>query len=269
MKRYQMTFLLVFLFVLPATAQRGAVMPVLFLNGSGAHVELPSALTDKLVNATVEGWVRWESLNKWSRVFDFGKEGNAAVLQNERETTTLFFTVWDRAGKMHRAQGFKAIEVGKWQHMSIVSGKTGMLLYVNGELVGEEPYVTPFNAISGGKNYLGKSNWTEDEPFHGYIADFRVWSKARSQAEIQQTMFTQLKGDETGLAGYWRFESAEGTQSADLTTNGFNANLVAGASVMSAPGPPISMVSMEPEIPAGIPPIDLHKLILGVALTDH
>lgn len=269
MKRYLLTTLLALTLALPAMAQQGQVMPVLFLNGTGAHVELPSLLTQKLVNATVEGWVKWESLNKWSRVFDFGKEGNAAVLQNERETATLFFSLWDRSGKLHRAQGFKAIEQGKWQHMAIVCGKTGMQLYVNGERVGEDSYVIPFNAISGGTNYLGKSNWDSDAPFHGYIADFRVWSEARSQSEIQQTMFTQIKGDEAGLAGYWRFTNAEGAQSPDLTAAGFHAKLHAGAAVMNAPGPPISLVSLDPEVPPGIPPAELHKLMAEVALEDH
>lgn len=88
----------------PLWGQQGPVMPVLFLNGTGAHIVLPASITDNLVNETVEGWVRWESLNKWSRVFDFGKEGNAAVLQNERENATLFFSILDRTGKLHRAQ---------------------------------------------------------------------------------------------------------------------------------------------------------------------
>jgi len=269
MKRFAMMNLLVLLFLGSINAQQGPVMPVLFLNGNGAHAELPRELTDNLVNATVEGWVRWESLNKWSRIFDFGKEGNAAVLQNERETTTLLFSIWDRSGKLHRAQGFKVIEENTWQHMAIVSGKTGMRLYVNGKQVGENDYVLPFNAVSGGKNYIGKSNWPDDDPFHGYIADFRVWSTARSQSEIQQTMFTQLKGDEPHLAGYWRFESAQANQSQDLSPNALHATLSNGATVMNAPGPPISMVSLKPDTPQGMPPADLHKLMLEVALSDH
>ncbi|MDA0711536.1 MAG: LamG domain-containing protein, partial [bacterium] len=189
-----LTFALLFTL---ASAQQTQVMPVLFLNGTGAYAELPGPVTDNLVNATIECWVLWESLHKWSRVFDFGKEGNAAVLQNERETPTLFFSVWDRSGKMYRAEGLKAIETGKWQHMAIVSGKAGMQLYVNGERIGENAYVMPFSAISGGRNYLGRSNWPDDEPFHGFIADYRVWATARTASEIRQTMFTQLKGDES------------------------------------------------------------------------
>ncbi|MDP6042043.1 MAG: LamG domain-containing protein, partial [Candidatus Latescibacteria bacterium] len=249
----------------PSSGQQGQVMPVLFLNGTGAHVVLPASVTDKLVNATVEGWVRWESLNKWSRVFDFGKEGNAAVLQNERENATLFFSIWDRTGKLHRAQAFKIIKTNTWQHMAITCGKTGMRLYVDGKLAGEDPLKLPFNAISGGTNYLGKSNWPDDGPFHGYIADFRIWSTPRSEAEIRQTMFSQLKGDEPGLTGYWRFDKMEGTTSPDLTASDRSANLIGGATVMNAPGPPISLVSLTPP---GIPPVDLHKLLVRAALKD-
>ena len=249
----------------PLWAQQGSVMPVLFLNGTGAHVVIPASATDNLINATIEGWVRWESLNKWSRVFDFGKEGNAAVLQNERENATLFFSIWDRTGKLHRAEAVKAIKTNTWQHMAITCGKTGMKLYVDGKLAGEDPLKLPFNAVSGGTNYIGKSNWPDDGPFHGYLADFRIWSTSRSQAEIRQTMFTQLKGNEPGLTGYWRFETMEGTTSPDIATPGRNASLIAGATVMNAPGPPISLQSLTPP---GIPPVDLHKLLVRAALRD-
>ena len=59
-------------------------------------------------------------------------------------------TIWDRTGKMHRAEGFKVIKTGTWQHMAIVCGKVGMKLYVDGKLAGEDPLKLPFNAISGG-----------------------------------------------------------------------------------------------------------------------
>lgn len=79
-----------------ATGQGGNVTNMLFLNGNQAHVVLPTEVTDNLVNTTVEGWVKWESFKKWARVFDFGKESNAAVLQNERATPTLNFSIYDQ-----------------------------------------------------------------------------------------------------------------------------------------------------------------------------
>jgi tellurite resistance protein len=38
---------------------------------------------------------------------------------------------------------------------------------------------------------------------------------------------------------------------------------------MNAPGPPISLVSIEPETPPGVPSLDTHRLMLQIALADH
>ena len=75
-------------------------MPVLFLDGK-SHVELPRNLFDRTTKATIEVWVKWNRFNKWSRVFDFGREGNAVVLQIEKTSNTLNYRIWDRSGKRH------------------------------------------------------------------------------------------------------------------------------------------------------------------------
>jgi tellurite resistance protein len=54
-----------------------------------------------------------------------------------------------------------------------------------------------------------------------------------------------------------------------LTAAGLSASLAAGAAIMNAPCPPISLVSLEPEAPPGIPSQDTHKLMVEVALADH
>ncbi|MFK5971063.1 MAG: hypothetical protein QM487_13225 [Candidatus Marithrix sp.] len=41
--------------------------------------------------------------------------------------------------------------------------------------------------------------------FSGEIDEVRIWSVARSQAEIQASMNSTLTGSESGLAAYYNF----------------------------------------------------------------
>ena len=182
-------------------------MPVLFLDGR-SHVELPRNLFDRMTQATIEVWVKWNRFNNWSRVFDFGREGNAIVLQNEKSSNTLNYRIWDISGKQHGAQAKKAVNTGVWYHIAAVSGVGGMEFYINGRLVDRDDFSGSLSEGAGGTNFIGKSNWPKDKMFEGYISELRIWSKKRSQAEIRYAMETALTGTEDGLFAYYRFTEA-------------------------------------------------------------
>ena len=75
---------------------------VLYLDGKGGFVQLPTGVCSGVSEATVEAWVKWESFSKWSRVFDFGREGNASMVQNHEKSSTLNFVIRDRGKTRHR-----------------------------------------------------------------------------------------------------------------------------------------------------------------------
>lgn len=62
--------------------------------------------------------------------------------------------------------------------------------------------------------------------FQGKVDDVRIWSRALSQAEIQDYMLRPLTGTEPGLAGYWRLDEGAGTTTADATGHGNTGTLV-------------------------------------------
>ena len=53
-------------------------------------------------------------------------------------------------------------------------------------------------------------------PFRGMIDEFRVWSVARSEAEIAASLAVPLAGDEVGLLAYYTFDEGVGSTSANL-----------------------------------------------------
>lgn len=218
-------------------------IPALELNGKGSYVVLSPKLTEGLLECTVEAWIRWDKFANWSRVFDFGKEGNAAVLQNEKKGNTLHFAIWDRNGSRQRVTAKNAIKKGQWHHVAVTTNGSEMAIYVDGERLGGDGigfkeralgkiYVPDFTQVHGGTNYVGRSHWQDDDYFVGAIAEFRVWRVTRSDWQIAEAMGRQLSGNEDGLAGYWRFDG----DAKDLSGNELHGVLM-GTAISSQSGP--------------------------------
>jgi hypothetical protein len=82
------------------------------------------------------------------------------------------------------------------------------------------------------------------EYFKGDIAEFRIWSVARTPAEIQANMFVSLCTPQPNLWVYWKFdESLPNDTVFDHSGNGrdgslvpFGATRVASFAPLSAPG---------------------------------
>lgn len=108
---------------------------------------------------------------------------------------------------------------GRWTHFAFVSSQTNnggagsMQIYMNGQLLASK---------SGGGTF---QNAAEDliiggSSFAGAISEFRVWSVARSAAQILQNMNNPLVGNEPALLAYYRFNEASGVAIHDSVAGG-------------------------------------------------
>jgi tetratricopeptide (TPR) repeat protein len=208
-------------------------MHVIHFDGRSGYIQLPSNIFDQENNATIEAWVKWEEFNKWSRVFDFGREGNAVVVQNEKTSSKINFRIWDRGGKQKGTQANKAVNKNTWHHLAVVCGYQGMKIYVDGRLYDEDDYSGGLSQASGGNNLIGKSNWPKDKMFEGFMAEFRVWNYQRSQQEIQKTMRRALSGAEEGLIGYWPMNVVENGEIQDKSSRSNNAQIIGNAELVA------------------------------------
>jgi hypothetical protein len=197
----------------------------LILNGGG-YGKLPDNLTAGVMNSTVEFWVQWNRLENWSRVIDFGKEGNAFVICNEKDTSSLLFRIYDKESKSHTIRLRKVIKLKRWYHIAVVSGSGGMKIYVDGQLKGSDTYTGGMGVASGGTNYIGRSNWVNDAPFSGCIAELRIWNVQKAAGDIIGNMSRVLVGDEPGLVGYWRFAEMGQREEANLVSNTTFGNIL-------------------------------------------
>jgi len=228
------TFILLTVITTLITPSAFAVNRVLSLDGDGDYVELPQNIFNELDEATVEGWIKWEKLGKFSRFFDFGALKRNMLVYCFVYTNHLGFALYDENGSQHRIAVEGILSEGTWCHIAAVSGKSGMKLYFNGVLVGENPYDGSFSRISGENNLLGQDNSSENRPtLNGQLDEVRVWSVARTEKQIRDTMFTSLHGDEPSLVGYWRFEDKNNIAT-DSSPNRSDGKLVGDAHCVEA-----------------------------------
>jgi len=224
---------------LPDSARLARIHQVLRLDGTNSFVELPPGIFNELDEATVEGWVKWESFRNMSRFFDFGEAWHSINVQNRERTPNLQFEIATQPG----LQNISAINIpgllrpNEWCHVAAVSGKLGMKLYFNGVLVGTHAYGGSFAATQSGQNaYLGRAAWgfTSDEDFHGQMNEVRVWKVARTEEQIQENMFRQMTGTEPALAAVWNFARVENGFVRDAGPGAHHGRLIGNAKVVGA-----------------------------------
>jgi hypothetical protein len=57
--------------------------------------------------------------------------------------------------------------------------------------------------------YLGYDQYFTSH-YKGFIMDVRLWNVTRTQTQLQNSMNSQLTGNETGLVGYWKLNDGSG-----------------------------------------------------------
>ena len=119
------------------------------------------------------------------------------------------------------------ILIGSWSHIALTYDGTIYKLYVNGALVNSYTGGIQFQNLATklfyGNGYNGYWNGSMDEA--------RVWSTARTQAEIQQFMNSELVGTESGLLSYFKFNqgTANENNTALISVTDSSSNNVSGS----------------------------------------
>jgi len=134
------------------------------------------------------------------------------------------------------------VRAGVWQHIAFVYGDRGSRFLVNGRCVkdykearGHTPQFRGDPIILGG---------AESSFFSGEMDELRLWSVARTEAQIKETKNRTIAPSEPGLVGYWRFDEGDGKVARDLSPSAAHAQL--GDSAMPDKNDPLWLVSDAP-----------------------
>ncbi len=172
---------------------------VLHFDGNGSYLELPPHSLDGYKAITVEAWVRAERLGFFTRFFEFGTQKDRLV------------ACWGSGYNVHIShsanpygnhRGFLSRnENNGWIHLAVVSDGNSFMGYLNGEIILQRRFETPFNPSGNGKKYyFGKDTFGgEEEDFVGQMDEIRIWSKALSAEEIKAGLARRLPWGSSNL----------------------------------------------------------------------
>lgn len=111
-------------------------------------------------------------------------------------------------------------DTNRWYHVAVVYDYTSrnVSYYVNGSLVATGSGFATQSVNLTSNCFIGKS-YDNSRSFCGDIAEVRVWKTGRSQAEIAASMY-ELRGAQTDLVAYWKFDEGAGNTVKDHSGNG-------------------------------------------------
>ncbi|MBI5497669.1 MAG: InlB B-repeat-containing protein [Deltaproteobacteria bacterium] len=182
-------------------------------DGTNDHVSIPDATAlDLSTSYTVEAWIKPAAF-MWL----------AGIVSKYHSPSANGYTLRLGASGNYDGINFDGMETaggilhpGRWQHVAAVYDGAARHVYVNGlehALTG-----TSFVPAANTDPVMIGSDFN-NRFFAGAIDEVRIWSTARSQAEILASAFTTVAYDESGLVAYYRFdEGVAGGDNAARTT---------------------------------------------------
>jgi len=190
---------------LAATATRAAGKDgtSLKLDGtSTSYATLPTGIVKTLSDFTISAWVKMDALSTWMRMFDFGvsttqymfltvQQGTPTV--NGVKLSTVRYAVKNGGTELNVSANF-AFPLDTWTHLAVTQSGNTAKLYINGALAATNANLTikPSQLTASGTitgttlNYLGKSQFN-DPLLKGSIDEFKIYSRALSDAEIAES----------------------------------------------------------------------------------
>lgn len=205
---------------------------------------------DKL---TVEAWVRIDGFTGgWFSVVDKYRPASDSGWRMEiNQANGLHFNT-GASGDLFSGAG---VSVGRWQHVAIAYDRAEGVVrfFIDGLHVGTRATTADLIQTEGGPLYLGFNPSGSDEFVNGALDEFRLWSVARTPAEIAADYNRSLTGREPGLVGYWRFDEGAGNVVRDATGNLPDGTFGSGSQAPARIGSGANIVSSFDQF---TPPVD-------------
>ena len=177
----------------------------------GQYVGLPTGIISALGNnATFEAWVTWNPVvgstnGPWQRVLDFGNsdQPDAGAPGNGRtylfmspsngntQTARTALTLNGGGTNEDVTDATGSLPTGLLAHIAVVVNGSGklMTMYIDVGATSTASSVAMRNVaelalISDVNNWLGRSQWLNDQLFAGSFEEFRIYSRALTAAEV-------------------------------------------------------------------------------------
>ena len=152
--------------------------------------------------------------------------------------------IWENGSIMFDAVGDgtrlvsspNTMPLNQWVHLACTYDGVVSSIFVNGNLVATGNFsgsVNRPNTII----HIGTETNNSDQFWDGGIDEVRIWSIARTTAEIEECKSQQLTGIEPNLVGYWQFDEGAGNNVKDKTINANHGILQGGVTWINSSAP--------------------------------
>ena len=184
----------------------------MFFNGENNVVVIDSILNQPIEAYTVEFWIKPNSQKNWNQKLG-GGWGRFLFHCNFDGTISAGLL----GGGLTRIDSkANMLDIGLWQHFAFTFNQGEMRLYKNGLLIGSSSCRVRF---APAWQYFVAGRSRPNGAIDGLVDELRVWTKARSQKEIQSTMNIELQNLKKykNLELYLNFNVVEGGELTDQT----------------------------------------------------
>lgn len=203
--------------------------PALRFNGTSDYVEVP-AFSNPTSAMTVSIWAR-SATPTWNAYGCLVSKRDAFLLHPEQDSRRISFYVWV-SGAGLKILSYTPADIQGWHLYTGTFDGSYMRLYIDGAFAAELAVSGTIQADPG-EMHIGHDDDTPPTQrlFGGEIAEVALWNTARGPSEVREDFVRPLKGDESGLAGYWRMDKIEegGTLKVKDLTSKAHHGLLRGA----------------------------------------
>jgi len=172
---------------------------------------------------TLEAWVK-PTGGQWVAVISkfvhtASNEGYSLEIFTDNKVSLLYGNNWS---DWNATTSSTSLTPGVWSHIAATYDGTTVKVYINGLLTQSATWTNGLTD-SGTNLLLGARSGTTF--YSGQMDEVRVWTVARTEAEIRESMCRTLVGNEAGLAAYYRLDQIDGSTTYDLTSNANHGTL--------------------------------------------
>lgn len=202
-------------------------------NNSGSYVQLPSGFSFRDTNSNFTGltisvwanptssntsWARFLDLAGYNSSFGDGQQADNILFARNATSDDLTYEVYNGSGSTGKVTATGALTENAWHMYSVTEDTSGnVTIYKDGSVVTTGTTGIPANILRY-YNYIGKSNWVNNDGYYqGYLDDMMIYKRSLSAIEITG-LYNNTANIGNGLYAFYRFNETSGAVAYDSAT---------------------------------------------------
>ncbi len=179
---------------------------MLILPDGDSYAVVSSPQNIPLGSLTVECWANPTTIQNDAGIVEFGDRADTGAFSIRLGSGQTVIATVRMSNGIINLQSSTIPNINSWHHFALtVTPNDSIRLYVNGNSVASAPTTASTIVGSWSSFYIGHSGTTGIN-FIGDIDELRIWSVARTQAQILASMSQPFIGNEAGLTQYYKFD---------------------------------------------------------------